>query len=245
MSDQAIKILLVEDEMLIGAKVSMFLTELGYEVTGLLPRAEEVLSHIQENTPDIVLLDVQLKGDMDGITLAQNLMQTHQIPVIYLTANSDDATFQRAKSTQPYAFLVKPFKKTDLQRALELTIARMAQREMPLPETPAATDFILSDRIFIHHKDRMIKVMFEAIQYIEAERNYCKIVTQSREYTLSMPMKNLENSLPDFFQRIHRSHVVNLKHLDEISDFSVRIGAAVLPVGKSFKADLMRKIRMA
>lgn len=248
MNDPAIKILIVEDEMLIGAKISMFLSELGYEVTGILPRAEEVLNHIQENSPDIALLDIQLKGDMDGIALAQTLMQTHRIPVIFLTANSDDATFQRAKTAQPYAFLAKPFNKTDLQRALELAIARMAGREDQLPETPVnkpATDFILSDRIFIHHKDRMVKVLFEAIQYIEAERNYCRIVTQTKEYTLSMPMKNLENRLPDFFQRIHRSHIVNLKRVDEIDEFSVQVGSATLPVSKSFKDDLMRKIRLA
>lgn len=234
--------------MLIGAKISMFLSELGYEVTGILPRAEEVLNHIQENSPDIALLDIQLKGHMDGIALAQTLMQTHRIPVIFLTANSDDATFQRAKTAQPYAFLAKPFNKTDLQRTLELTIARMAERDGPLPEAPAnkpATDFILSDRIFIHHKDRMVKVLFEAIQYIEADRNYCRIVTQTKEYTLSMPMKNLENRLPDFFQRIHRSHIVNLKRVDEIDEFSVQVGSATLPVSKSFKDDLMRKIRLA
>jgi DNA-binding LytR/AlgR family response regulator len=247
MNDSAIKILIVEDEMLIGAKISMFLSELGYEVTGILPRAEEVLNHIQVNSPDIALLDIQLKGNMDGITLAQSLMQSHHIPVIFLTANSDDATFQRAKATQPYAFLTKPFHKTDLQRALELTIARMSNRDTLVPDTPVkkpATDFVLADRIFIHHKDRMVKVLFEAIQYIEAERNYCRIITETKEYTLSMPMKTLENSLPDFFQRIHRSHIVNLTCLEEISDFSVRIGSATLPVSKTFKDDLMRKIRM-
>ncbi|MBN8681718.1 MAG: response regulator [Chitinophagales bacterium] len=247
MNEQVIKILVVEDEMLIGAKVSMFLSELGYEVTGILPRAEEVLNHIQENNPDIALLDIQLKGEMDGIALAQTLMQTHRIPVVFLTANSDDATFQRAKTAQPYAFLTKPFNKTDLQRALELTIARMAERGESLPEARAkpATDFILSDRIFIHHKDRMVKVLFEAIQYIEAERNYCRIVTQTKEFILSMPMKNLEDKLPDFFQRIHRSYIVNLKFLDEIDEFSVRINSATLPVSKSFKNDLLRKIRLA
>ncbi len=248
MNDPAIKILIVEDEMLIGAKISMFLSELGYEVTGILPRAEEVLNHIQENSPDIALLDIQLKGDMDGIALAQNLMQTHRIPVVFLTANSDDATFQRAKAAQPYAFLAKHFNKTDLQRALELTIARLAERDTQLPEAPGdnpSTDFILSDRIFIHHKDRMVKVLFEAIEYIEADRNYCRVVTQTKEYTLSMPMKNLENRLPEFFQRIHRSHIVNLKHIEEMDDFSVRIGTAMLPVSKSFKDDLMRRIRQA
>lgn len=111
MTDQPIKILVVEDEMIIGAKVSLFLSELGYEVAGILPRAEEALLQIEENRPDIALLDINLKGSMDGIALAQVLQTEHNIPVVFLTANSDDATFQRAKATKPYAFLAKPFKK--------------------------------------------------------------------------------------------------------------------------------------
>ena len=105
MTEGSIKILIVEDEMIIGAKISMFLSELGYEVTGILPRAEEVLLQLEENQPDIALLDIQLKGNMDGVALAQILHQEHHIPVIFLTANSDEATFQRAKAAKPYAFL--------------------------------------------------------------------------------------------------------------------------------------------
>lgn len=247
MTEGAIKILVVEDEMLIGAKISLFLTELGYEVTGLLPRAEEALLHVVESLPDIALLDIQLKGSMDGIALAQILLQEHQVPVIFLTANTDDASFQRAKTAQPYAFLAKPFKKLDLQRALELTISRMAR---PVPETaseaPAAEDqrYLLSDRIFVRHKDRMVKILFEAILYIEAERNYCRIFTLNREYLLTMPMKSLEDQLPAaLFQRIHRSHIVNLRHVDEVSESHVVLGQKALPLSKSLREAFLMRIR--
>ncbi|MCY7330237.1 MAG: response regulator, partial [Saprospiraceae bacterium] len=154
MTESPVKILVVEDEMIIGAKVSMFLIELGYEVTGILPRAEEALLHLEENPPDIALLDIQLKGSMDGIALAQILQKDHHIPVIFLTANSDNATFHRAKAARPYAFLAKPFKKTDLQRALELTISLMANpaaTEQPAPAPGADAQYILSDRIFVRN----------------------------------------------------------------------------------------------
>ena len=88
-----IKILVVEDEMIIGAKISMQLTSLGYEVTGMLPRGEEAILHVADNRPDIVLLDINLKGKLDGIETAIQLQQHGPIPVIYLTANSDEATF--------------------------------------------------------------------------------------------------------------------------------------------------------
>mgnify|MGYP003473637111 FL=1 len=111
------KILIVEDEMIIAANISLQLTTLGYEVTGIIPRGEEALMHFRQNKPDIVLLDIQLKGDLDGIETAKLMQKESEIPIIYLTANADEAHFNKAKSTNPYAFISKPFKKLDLQRA--------------------------------------------------------------------------------------------------------------------------------
>lgn len=247
MTESFIKILVVEDEMIIGAMVSMFLTELGYEVTGMLPRAEEALLHLSENAPDIALLDINLKGNMDGVTLAQILLQEHHIPVIFLTANSDDATFHRAKTAKPYAFLAKPFKKLDLQRALELTISLMASptpTEQPSLPPGADQQYILSDRIFVRSKDRMVKIMFDGILYIEAERNYCRIFTKTKEYLLTMPMKTLEEELPRAsFQRIHRSYIVNLAQVDEVDDSTVMIGQKMLPLSKSLREEFFVRIR--
>lgn len=248
MTDSFIKILIVEDEMIIGAKVSMFLTELGYEVAGILPRAEEALLQIEGNKPDIVLLDIQLKGEMDGIALAKILQAEHQIPVIFLTANSDDATFKRAKEAKPYAFLAKPFKKLDLQRALELTISLLANQTYAAQKEASSEDasYILSDRIFVRNKDRMVKILFEAILYIEADRNYCRIYTTTKEYLLTMPMKSLEDQLPPaLFQRIHRSHIVNLTQVDEVDENAVFIGQKSLPLSKSLREDFMMRIRTA
>jgi DNA-binding LytR/AlgR family response regulator len=247
MTDQPIKILVVEDEMIIGAKVSLFLSELGYEVAGILPRAEEALLQIEENRPDIALLDINLKGSMDGIALAQVLQTEHNIPVVFLTANSDDATFQRAKATKPYAFLAKPFKKIDLQRALELTINLLANPLATESHTPKAGEeapYILSDRIFVRNKDRMVKILFEAILYIEAERSYCRVVTKTKEYLLTMPMKNLEEQLPTaLFQRIHRSYIVNLTQVDEVDESTVVIAQKNLPLSKSLREEFLTRIR--
>ena len=127
---QPVKILIVEDEMVIAANISLQLSDLGYEVTGILPRGEEALNHIQERAPDIVLMDIQLKGELDGIETAHLMQVEHNIPVIYLTANADETYFNRAKETHPYGFISKPFKKLDLQRAIELTVERVNYRNM-------------------------------------------------------------------------------------------------------------------
>ncbi len=247
MTDSPIKILVVEDEVIIGAKVAMFLAELGYEVTGIVPRAEEVLQQLDENLPDIALLDIQLKGTMDGIALAHVLHNQHHIPVIFLTANSDDVTFSRAREAKPYAFLAKPFKKLDLQRALELTISLMANEPQTEPNhsTPGKDiPYVLADRIFVRYKEKMVKILLNTILYIEAERNYCNIVTASKEYLLSMPMKNLEEKLPRaLFQRIHRSFLVNLGHVDEVDETTVLVGKKPLPLSKSFREEFLMRIK--
>ncbi len=120
-------VLIVEDEMIIAANIALQLNHLGYQVNGIIPRAEEVLPHIKQQVPDILLMDINLKGEMDGIELAGLIRNEFKIPIIYLTANADEAHFNRAKSTNPYAFISKPFKKIDLQRAIELTIIRVAE----------------------------------------------------------------------------------------------------------------------
>lgn len=242
-----VKILIVEDEMIIAAKISMQLTGLGYEVTGILPKGEDALAHIAGNKPDIILLDIHLKGKMDGIETAGQIPQKYNIAVIYLTANSDDASFNRAKSTRPAAFIAKPYKQLDLQRAIELAITRMAEQEMP-PETAPATgdeqSFILSDRIFIRNKDRMTKIMTADILYLEAERNYSRIFTREKEYLLSVTLKTIEEKLsPKVFMRIHRSYLVNILHIDEVAEGYLTIDQKQLPFGGGTKEQLMQRMQ--
>jgi DNA-binding LytR/AlgR family response regulator len=243
----AIKILVVEDEMIIGAKISMQLTALGYEVTAILPRGEEAVLHAQENKPDIVLLDVNLKGKIDGIETDTQMQQRGAMPIIYLTANADEATFNRAKSTKPYAFISKPFKQLDLQRAIELTITRMAENENG---TVAATEkdeeptFILSDRIFVKQKEKMTKIMLADILYIEADRNYSHIFASDKEYLLTVTLKAVEEKLSaKLFMRLHRSFIVNMAYVDEVTDEHVMIGQKSIPLGVGMKEVLLKNMK--
>lgn len=243
---QPIKILVVEDEMIIAANISLQLTNLGYEVTGIIPRGEEALLHIKENQPDIVLLDIQLKGDIDGIETAQRMQKDYNIPVIYLTANADEAHFNKAKTTNPYAFISKPFKKLDLQRAIELTVNRI-QTENTLEEInikDSLSPFILSDSIFVRNKDKMVKVDISDIHYIEAERNYCRIFSKGKEYLLVMTLKDLDVKLPaKHFLRIHRSFIVNIAHIDEIATSHVVIAKKAIPLSKTLKEELLKRLQ--
>ena len=242
-----IKILVVEDEMIIAAKISMQLTSLGYEVTGILPRGEQAIQQVKENRPDIILLDINLKGELDGIETARQVQLFADIPIIYLTANSDEATFNRAKPTRPSAFISKPFKQLDLQRAIELAISRMAENATGANtdhKTDEAQPFILSDRIFVRYKEKMIKILLADILYMEADRNYSRIFTGNREYLLSITLKAIEEKMPtQLFMRAHRSYLINITQVDEVAEMHVMINKKSIPLGTGMREQLMHRIK--
>jgi DNA-binding LytR/AlgR family response regulator len=246
--ENSIQILIVEDEMIIAANISLQLTHLGYEVIGIIPRADEVLPYIRTKLPDILLLDINLKGNLDGIDLAHLILAEFKIPIIYLTANTDETHFNRAKVTNPYAFISKPFKKLDLQRAIELTIIRFQKEQEKEQEKNGSLDietpYILSDCIFVRSHDKMIKVCINNILYIEAERNYCKIHCIDKEYLLVMTLKDLEEKFTDKpLLRIHRSYIVNLSHIDEIATSHVVVAKKAIPISSDFKKELLLHIQ--
>ncbi|TYA57489.1 LytR/AlgR family response regulator transcription factor [Formosa maritima] len=240
-----LKILIVEDEMIIAANISLQLTMLGYEVTGIIPRGEEALLHIKEQQPDMVLLDINLKGKIDGIETALMMQEDFNIPIIYLTANADDNNFNRAKATNPYAFISKPFKKLDLQRAIELTANHLQLENESEKESSNNTDkpLVLNDCIFVRHHEKMVKIHIKDIFYIEAERNYCRIYTKDKEYLIVTTLKDIDEKLPqNHFLRIHRSFIVNISQIDEIAKSHVVVSRKAIPISKQLKSELLKRL---
>lgn len=244
--EEKIKILIVEDEMVIAANISLELTQLGYEVVGLVPRGEQALLHLKENTPDILLMDINLKGTLDGIETVRKMQELYDIPVIYLTANSDEANFNRAKQTHPAAFISKPFKKLDLQRAIELTVSALQSKMNDVPKVlkQEPNSFVLSDSIFVRHNNTMVKVAINSILYIEAERNYCRIYSKTKEHLLVITLKDIAEKLPSkYFIRVHRSFIVNLSQINELGTGYLIIMKKMIPVSKSFKEELLKRLQ--
>jgi len=240
------KILIVEDEMIIGANISLQLISLGYEVSGIIPRGEEALMHLKENKPDIVLMDINLKGKIDGVETALLMQQEFDVPIIYLTANADEVNFNRAKATHPYAFISKPFKKLDLQRAVELIETRLLTKKNEDKTTTSKNGLplVISDCIYVRHHEKMVKVAIQEIFYIEAERNYCRIHAKEKEYLLVMTLKGIEEKLPqNHFLRIHRSFMVNLSQIDEVSTDHVVVRRKSIPIGKSQRGELLKRLQ--
>jgi len=116
------RILVVEDEEIVAADIRSTLRKLGYEVVGSVSSGEEAISHAAKYLPDLVLMDIILKGQMTGIEAAEEIRTHYNIPVIYLTAFSDDSTLRRAKITEPYGYVLKPFEDRELSTSIELAL---------------------------------------------------------------------------------------------------------------------------
>lgn len=137
-----IKILIVEDELIIAREIKRTIQRLGYETLEPASTAEEALLAIETQKPDLVLMDIHIDGELDGIETANLVRTLHQIPVIFLTAFSDEATIERAKTAEPYGFIVKPFDERDLKTTIEIVLHKHAKdREQDARESKLAQAF--------------------------------------------------------------------------------------------------------
>ena len=118
------RILIVEDDAIISASFERILSALGYDVIGIIAFGEEVLQKVVESPPDLVLMDIYLAGDMNGIEAAAQIQAQFDIPVVYLTAYSNDALLQKARNTEPYGYLVKPVRERDLHATIKMALYR-------------------------------------------------------------------------------------------------------------------------
>ncbi len=129
------QVLLVEDERIVAMHLRQQLVKLGYQVPAVVASGAHALRHIESSRPDVILMDIHIEGDMDGIATADAIPKDYHIPVIYLTAYSEEATLARARATRPYGYLIKPFSERELHATIQMTLERHAtERALRLSE---------------------------------------------------------------------------------------------------------------
>jgi two-component system cell cycle sensor histidine kinase/response regulator CckA len=116
------KILIVEDEIIVALDIEKKVAKLGYEVVGNVTTGEAAINTVKKTPPDLILMDISLEGDIDGIEAAEHIQSHFDIPIIYLTAHSDQQTLERAKITEPYGYIIKPFEKRSLHATIEMAL---------------------------------------------------------------------------------------------------------------------------
>ena len=231
---EAKSILIVEDEPIIAADLSMQLRKAGMNILDTLEDGQSAIDFVSHTLPDIIILDINLYGPLDGIDVSNQVNKHHSIPIIFLTSNTDSATFQRAKLTYPHAFLSKPFRINDVLHAIELALDQEKQKG------EYETQY-LADRVFIRHKHSLEKVLHSQILYIVADGAYSKIITRDKEYILSQTLKKTEEKITGKnLLKVHRSYIANIENVDRISEGYLYMGKHQIPVSRTQREDLLR-----
>ena len=243
------KILIVEDESIVAKDIQMCLRKLGYNVVAICSSGEEAILAVTEHVPDLVLMDIMLKGEIGGIEAADQINSKFNIPIIFLTAYADESTLNRAKVTEPHGYIIKPFKEIDLRTTVEVALYKHKKET----EVRKERDFLYSivdnkestDTIFVKSNSRLVKVRTKDIYFIEALKDYVVINTPNERYTIHSTMKDLERKLsPNEFIRVHRSFIVCIDKIAAIEPPNLLLEdiKKTIPIGGSYKDDLTKKI---
>lgn len=238
-----IKVLIVEDELIISEELKAVLIANSFEVVGQADNAESAINLATETEPDLALLDININGTKDGIAVASHLSESMKIGIVFLSAYNDKKYLDRAKLVKPHAYLTKPFRESDLLMALELAFQKLGESKNP--PTSELNFSILNDRIFIREHNRFHKVMLDEIHYVQAQGSYCTIVTDKNRVTLTLNLKKLENLLSyPHMTRVHRSYIVNLQKVDSIDGNDLIISEANIPISESFRNQVLTKLTL-
>lgn len=246
-----VKILVVEDESIVAKDIQNSLKKLGYQVPITVSSAEKAIEEIEENRPDLVLMDIMLKGQMSGIEAANLIKERFGLPLIFLTAYADDNTLSKAKITEPYGYIIKPFKEKELQTTIEMAMYKHEKDEVIKKERDLYHSIIENkeskDSIFVRADYRLNKINFDDIYYVEALKDYVVINTSDNSYTTHTTMKEMVRILPQKdFVRIHRSFIVNLNKIFSIKypDLVIEGKMKVLPIGGLYRKELYSRLNL-
>ena len=245
-------ILIVEDESIVAKDIAQSLKKLGYNVIETVSSGEAAVIIAEEKRPDLVLMDIMLKGEMSGIDAANFIHEKNNIPVIFLTAYADESTLSKAKISEPYGYIIKPFKEIDLHSNIEMAL----YKHQKAIELKKERDFLFSlvenqesspDILFIKSNSKLVKVQTVDIFYVEALKDYVIVNTLNARYTIHSTMKDIEAKLPQKeFVRVHRSFIVRIDKIISIEQpyLIIEHEKKPIPIGGSHKDELMSRLNL-
>ena len=231
-------ILIVEDEAIIAYDLSERLKLNGYTILGPAEDANEAVNLAKKQKPDLALLDVNIAGSIDGLSLGKLLKEEYNIPLFFLTSYSDDETLEKIMQLNPEGYMVKPVSHAALHTNIRLFLNKTEHYE-----TSSNSQNISS--FFIKTRKGLQKINVDDILFAKAEDNFTQIHTAKSKHLISNTLKVVSQKLPEtIFIRIHRSYLVNINKIDRIKDDFVIVNETSLPVSRQSKADLMQKISL-
>jgi two-component system, LytTR family, response regulator LytT len=232
-----ISILIVEDEFIIAEDIKNQFHKIGYRVAGMAKSYNKAIDLLNNELPDLVLIDIKLKGIKDGIDLAHTIKELYHLPIVFLTSFADKMTVNRVKKVSPEGYLVKPFERDDLYTAIEIALSNFVKRNSPDDETNAFDhgSHIIKDSIFVRKDHLLVKIKFEELKWIKAEGNYLELYCTDKKLLIRSTLKDFLNKLPsEIFLQTHRSYAVNKAFVSSFEYNIITIDTEEIPIGRSY-----------
>jgi DNA-binding LytR/AlgR family response regulator len=239
-----LKVLIVEDDLMISESLKDILQVLNHEVVGVSDNAETAIEICNENLPDLALLDIQISGDIDGVELAEIIKDQFGIPFIFTTAYADNETILRARDKGPFGYLVKPYGVKEVNAAIQIAKASF-DRLKTVEKATINISKNINDSLFIKVEGKLVQVKIENILFVEAKGNYVLIKTDSKAYIVHSTIKHAEERLANYnFLRVHRSYLVNLSKIVDIEEANLIIENKVIPISRAQRESLIKKLNV-
>lgn len=242
-SDTAkIRVLIIEDDELVRALLEVIITDLGHNIVASVDNAVDALVAYSVHNPHVVISDIEIKGNIDGIELAKKLLQIRKCQLLFLTGNSNSDTFNKAKKLAPLAFISKPIVRIELERSIDLAVEH-SNETIGFVTERMPTEGCLYTRI----GNKLKKISIADIEYIEVDGKYSSISVAQRLVNCKISLKELQAKLPqnDFVQ-VNRSSVINLNCIEDIdmARQMIKMPSAEISIGRNFKEALLNRLNL-
>lgn len=228
------KILIVEDEQELALNIKDILEFIGYEVVTILDNGLDVIEFLDSHHVDLIFMDIQIKGAINGTELCKKIKTSKNIPIVYLTAFSDKSILDKIALTDYEGYLLKPFTLQDLQSAAYLALKNVGEKSNP---NLKKTVYIVRD------KGNTIPLQFDEILFFKADGLYTKIQTKTKTYVARNILKDMIQDLPqNTFVRIHKSFTINYKEVTSFNSKEINIGEYSIPLRRGSLKDIKKLI---
>ena len=215
MSNKEYNILIVEDELLVAADIEESLLSLGYNVQNTIDTAKDAIAEVEKSLPDLILMDINLKGEASGIDAAVEISKKNNVPIIFLTANSDISTIDAAKVALPYGYIIKPFTDKELETSIEISLFKFKNDMKLKMESEMFNNFL---DIRDHDKEQLIiqsvngleKINFDQVYYIEEVEDKSIIYLFEEEVVVKKSLNEVASLFPDnIFMKVSKQFIIN------------------------------------
>jgi DNA-binding LytR/AlgR family response regulator len=244
MNKNQLKLLIIEDDLIIAENLKENLIEMGYGEIDVTHNSEIAVNTFKKKIHDICLVDIKLNNShLDGIETVSKINEIEKVPIIYLTSFSDESTRERAKKTNPAAYLIKPAGKTQIDVSIDLALANFYNKNH---DTHNISCPIFSNKgfIFVKTQKRYEKFYFRDIRVFKADGSYVELIASEKKVKVSSTLNKLmEQIKTKDFIRCHRSFAVNIQHIQSFDHESLYIenGKEIIEIsiGDQYRAEVL------